>query len=87
MTKYESLIYAVRSCDYRVTDESACGCESGQIRCLLGRGTWDKDRHQVNTNDCLECTKGGENGRALDKTAQVTAGANGNQGIGYFFAK
>lgn len=64
--KYDALLQVVSACDYRVVEERACGCQAAQIRCLLGRGEWATDRHEVSLADCLNCTKGGESGRTLD---------------------
>ena len=68
MKKHEHLLEVMRECDYRVVEGPAvCGCSPPETRCLLGKGGWPRDPHLVNPNDCLNCTKGGENGRALAK--------------------
>lgn len=67
MTRALRPLQTVYACDYRVLEAPReCGCQGPRIRCLLGNGTWDADRHDVTNSDCLICMKGGENGRTMD---------------------
>lgn len=76
MKLYERKLLTVGECDYRVIEESGCGCQGKKIRCLLRKGKSERDVYDVQQSDCLECLCRKEVGRGkpVDSDIAVAAG-------------